>query len=80
MKTLSQRTLVAVMRALREHGMPVHELEAGPGLGELHYENDFPLGHAYKAGNPCGDSIIYSWLRSTHLIRVGPNGNMHSRT
>jgi hypothetical protein len=41
-KILSQRTLVAVMRALREHGTAVHELEEPPDIGELLYENDFP--------------------------------------
>ena len=41
-KKLSQRTLVAVMRALREYGAPKHELEEAPNLFELLYENDFP--------------------------------------
>ena len=39
---LSQRTLVAVMRALREHGTAAHELEEPPNIGELLYEHDFP--------------------------------------
>lgn len=41
-KQISQRTLVSVMRALREHGTAAHELEEPPDLGELLYENDFP--------------------------------------
>lgn len=41
-KQVSQRTLVSVMRALREYGTPVHELEGPPDPGELLYENDFP--------------------------------------
>ena len=35
---LSQRTLVAVIRTLREHGSAAH----GPDIGELLYEHDFP--------------------------------------
>ena len=41
-KQVSQRTLVSVMRALREHGSAAHKLEEPPNLGELLYENDFP--------------------------------------
>jgi hypothetical protein len=41
-KQLSQRSLVAVTRALREYVYPHHELERGPDVGELLYENDFP--------------------------------------
>jgi hypothetical protein len=41
-KLVSQRTLVSVMRALRERGTAAHELEDPPDLGELLYENDFP--------------------------------------
>jgi hypothetical protein len=41
-KEISQRTLVAVMRALREHGTSAHELEEPPDPYELLFENDFP--------------------------------------
>ena len=41
-KRLSQKTLVAMMRALRDHGTAAHELEELPNMGKLLYENDFP--------------------------------------
>jgi hypothetical protein len=41
-KLVSQRTLVSVMRALREHGTAAYELEEPPDFGALLYENDFP--------------------------------------
>jgi len=41
-RLVSQKTLVSVMRALRDHGTAAHELEEPPDLGELLYENDFP--------------------------------------
>ncbi len=41
-KKVSQRTLVAVMRALREYGSASDELEEPPNLVEFLYEHDFP--------------------------------------
>jgi hypothetical protein len=40
-KKVSQRTLVAVMRALHEYGSASHELEEPPNLVEFLYEHDF---------------------------------------
>ena len=41
-KFVSQRTLVTVMRALRDHGTAADELEEPPNFVELLYANDFP--------------------------------------
>jgi hypothetical protein len=41
-KQVSQRTLVAIMRALRGYGSSTHELEVRPDIGEFLYEHDFP--------------------------------------
>ena len=41
-KTLSQRTLVEVMRALESIGPPADEMEDGINFTQLLYENDFP--------------------------------------
>jgi hypothetical protein len=69
-KMLSQRTLVAVMRSLRDYVTAADELEEPPDFVELFYENGFPPWFAIHARSQYG----YDWreilpaIRSTHFF------------
>ncbi len=64
-KILSQRTPVAVMRALREHGTAAHELEEPPDIGELLYENDFPEWFVTHSRS----QYQFDWMRILPAVR-----------
>jgi hypothetical protein len=74
MKRISQRTMVAVMRAFRSHGTSNDELEEPPDVGELLYENDFPDWFVRRI---TGERYYSNWssilpdLRNTDFFFVG---------
>lgn len=82
-KKVSQRTLVAVMRALREYGSASDELEEPPNLVEFLYEHDLPdwfITHARSSYSFEWREIIPA-IRNTqfffpHTYFGGPGANV----
>ncbi len=64
-KLVSQRTLVTVMRALRDHGTAAHELEEPPSFVELLYANDFPDWFVIHARN----QYSFDWREILPVVR-----------
>jgi hypothetical protein len=64
-KILSQRTLVAVMRTLRDYGTVADDLAEPPDFIELFYENGFPAWFAIHARS----QYSYDWREILPAIR-----------
>ena len=64
---LSQRTIIATARVLRDFGLDRHELEPAPDIGEFLYEHDFPNWFVLQASG----RYMMEWATILPAVRDG---------